>query len=199
MTALLKTGLPTAIDSYPGVTNLGQGCRLASSLSVWDRGAPGAAPAVVSLGEAVIIGERVRIVVTSPDEFPLARVVVGNQVTIDMDCYLSGEGGLTLEEGVVVGPYVKLLSAGHSLGVDHVVIVDNALTYGPVRIGRGAWIGAGSIVLPGCSIGAEAIVVAGSVVTRDVPPRSKVGGNPASSIPAFTCHADGRQREEGKG
>jgi maltose O-acetyltransferase len=49
----------------------------------------------------------------------------------------------------------------------------------PVRIGSNVWIGGGAIVLPGVSIGDDAIVGAGSVVTRDVPPGTTVVGNPA--------------------
>jgi galactoside O-acetyltransferase len=175
-------GLPPVVAGHPGVTSLGPGCRLAPSLSVWDRGGEQAAPAVVSLGQAVVIGERVRIVVTSPDDCPQAGVVVGDRVAIDVGSYLSGEGGLILEDDVVVGPRVKILSAGHDLGLGHVAIVANALTYGPVRIGRGARIGAGSIVLPGRSVGAGAVVAPGSVVTRDVPPLARVAGNPARPV-----------------
>lgn len=175
-------GLPPVVAGHAGVTSLGPGCRLAPSLSVWDRGGDQAAPAVVALGAAVVIGEQVRIVVTSPDEFPLAGVVVGDRVTIDVGCYLSGEGGLVLEDDVVVGPRVKILSAGHAMGTEHVAIVANALTYGPVRIGRNAWIGAGSIILPGRSVGAGAVVAPGSVVTRDVPPLGRVAGNPARLV-----------------
>lgn len=51
-----------------------------------------------------------------------------------------------------------------------------------VKIGRGAWIAAGSIVLPGVSIGEGAIVTAGSIVGRDVPPYTMVGGHPARAI-----------------
>lgn len=53
---------------------------------------------------------------------------------------------------------------------------------GRVDIGRRVYVGVGSIVLPGVRIGEEAIVGAGSVVSRDVPPRTVVGGNPAAPI-----------------
>jgi maltose O-acetyltransferase len=49
----------------------------------------------------------------------------------------------------------------------------------PVRIGRNAWIGGGAIILPGVTIGDDAVVGAGSVVTRDVPAGTTVFGNPA--------------------
>jgi acetyltransferase-like isoleucine patch superfamily enzyme len=52
----------------------------------------------------------------------------------------------------------------------------------PIRICQGAWIGARSIILKGVTIGAGAVVGMGSVVTRDVPPRTVVAGNPARPI-----------------
>jgi acetyltransferase-like isoleucine patch superfamily enzyme len=49
----------------------------------------------------------------------------------------------------------------------------------PVWIGRDVWVGFGSVILSGVSVGDSAIVAAGSVVTKDVPPNAIVGGNPA--------------------
>jgi galactoside O-acetyltransferase len=53
---------------------------------------------------------------------------------------------------------------------------------GPVEIERGAWLGTQCIVLKGVTVGEEAVVGAGSVVTKDVPPGSVVAGNPAKVI-----------------
>ena len=54
----------------------------------------------------------------------------------------------------------------------------------PIAIGDDAWLGGGSIVLPGVSVGEAAVVGAGSVVTHDVPPGVTVAGNPARPIRA---------------
>ena len=64
----------------------------------------------------------------------------------------------------------------------------------PVRIGRGAWIGFDSCVLPGVTVGEGAVVGARSVVTTDVEPFTIVAGNPARLIRRFTAEemADGR-------
>ena len=51
-----------------------------------------------------------------------------------------------------------------------------------VSIGRGAWLAVGSIILPGVTVGEGAVVTAGSVVSRDVPPYTVVGGHPARAI-----------------
>jgi galactoside O-acetyltransferase len=60
----------------------------------------------------------------------------------------------------------------------------------PVRIGHRAWIGFNAIILRGVTIGDEAIVAAGAVVTRDVPPRSVVAGNPARVVRSLDAVAD---------
>jgi acetyltransferase-like isoleucine patch superfamily enzyme len=57
-----------------------------------------------------------------------------------------------------------------------------AIGHAPVRIGRQAWIGLGSIVMKGVTVGDGAVIAAGSVVTADVPPGALVGGNPARQI-----------------
>ena len=56
------------------------------------------------------------------------------------------------------------------------------ITCKPVHIGKRAWIGAGATILPGVTIGENAVVGAGSVVTKDVEPRTIVGGVPAKFI-----------------
>ena len=58
----------------------------------------------------------------------------------------------------------------------------------PTRIGKGVWIMPGAIIAPGVTIGDEAIVATGAVVTKDVPPRCLVGGNPASLIKDLGDH-----------
>lgn len=87
-------------------------------------------------------------------------------------------GGITLEEGVFIGPNVNLITENHA---EEPELRHNV--YGrPILIRRNAWIGACSVVLPGVTIGENAIVGAGSVVTHDVPADTIVAGNPARVI-----------------
>ena len=84
---------------------------------------------------------------------------------------------IEIGDGAKLGPNVSLLAADHPR--------DPALRRAlwesgkPIRIGRNAWIGGGAILLPGVTVGDDAIVGAGSVVTRDVPAGATVVGNPA--------------------
>lgn len=59
------------------------------------------------------------------------------------------------------------------------------MTWAPIRIERGVWIAAGATVLQGVTVGHNAVVAAGAVVTKDVPPRTLVAGVPATAIRAL--------------
>jgi acetyltransferase-like isoleucine patch superfamily enzyme len=92
--------------------------------------------------------------------------VLGDRVSVQTGCHITR--GVVIEDDAFVGPGV--------------VTLNDKLTGGAPafpRIGRGAKIGGGSVILPGVTVGPEAVVGAGSVVTRDVPAGAVVVGNPA--------------------
>jgi len=84
-----------------------------------------------------------------------------------------------IEDGVDIGPRVTILAHDSSA---HCLNPDLPVKFKPVVIKRNAYIGAGAIILPGVTVGEFSIVAAGSVVTRDVPPRTVVAGVPAKVI-----------------
>ncbi len=72
---------------------------------------------------------------------------------------------------------------GNNLGEGATVMPGlTGVCFDKVRIGRNAWIGAGATILPGITVGENAVVAAGAVVTKDVAPGTIVGGNPAKFI-----------------
>jgi acetyltransferase-like isoleucine patch superfamily enzyme len=85
-------------------------------------------------------------------------------------------GGITIEDDVQIAANVQLISNNHD-PYDRMVIICK-----PVLIKKKAWIGAGATILPGVTVGENAIVGAGSVVTKDVPDNAVVAGNPAKLI-----------------
>ncbi|PTX91312.1 hypothetical protein DB354_20910 [Opitutus sp. ER46] len=87
----------------------------------------------------------------------------------------------------MIGPFCYLTDHDHSPGPDGTP-ASGLLVSRPVVIEAGAWIGAHVTVLKGVRIGQGAIVGAGSVLTRDVPPFTTVVGNPAHVLPARTRH-----------
>lgn len=93
---------------------------------------------------------------------------------------------IVLEERVMLGPNVGLYTAAHPLREierRQVAGEQEGLEYAlPITIKAGAWLGANVIVLPGVTIGENAVIGAGSVVTRDIPADCVAVGNPAKVI-----------------
>jgi maltose O-acetyltransferase len=87
---------------------------------------------------------------------------------------------VTVGEGVLIAAGVQLIAATHPLDPEQRRAGWELAR--PVTIGDGAWLGSGVLVLPGVTVGEEAVVGAGAVVTRDVAPRTVVAGNPARVI-----------------
>ena len=100
----------------------------------------------------------------------------GRNVFVNHGCTALDLGGIDIGDDVMVGPNVQLVSSGHPLDPE---TRRRSITTAPIRIGRGAWIAAGATVLQGVTVGDDAVVAAGAVVTKDVPPRTVVAGVPA--------------------
>lgn len=104
---------------------------------------------------------------------------IGRDTWIGQGCFLHSAGGLTIGRAVGIGPMVKILTSQHAADETRLPVLHTKLDFAPVVIEDGADIGVGSIVLPGVRIGEGAIVGAGAVVTRSVPPYTVVAGVPA--------------------
>jgi maltose O-acetyltransferase len=98
-------------------------------------------------------------------------------VFVNFGCVFLDVARIDVGEGCQIGPYVQLLTADHPR--DPALRWQRLESGKPVRLGRNVWIGGGAIVLPGVTVGDDAIVGAGSVVTRDVLPGVTVMGNTA--------------------
>ena len=115
-------------------------------------------PEFINIGDSVFIG---------------ARVLMG----------ASKDSEIYLEDKVIFGPDVKLISGDHRFDNPESEIIDSGRgDCAPIRIKKGAWIGAGAIILKGVTVGEGAIIGAGSVVSKDVPPNEIWAGNPAQLI-----------------
>lgn len=105
-----------------------------------------------------------------------ANVRLGRDVYINFGCVMLDCGEITIGDGVMLAPNVQLYCAGHPLNAEERL---SGMEFGkPIHIGRRAWVGGGSILLPGVSVGEDSVIGAGSVVTRDVPPGVVAVGNP---------------------
>ena len=102
------------------------------------------------------------------------------KVFANFGCVFLDVARIEIEEGTQIGTYVQIVTADHPRDP---ALRRNGLESGrPISVGRNVWIGAGAIVLPGVTIGDDAVIGAGSVVTRDVPAGATVGGNPARRL-----------------
>lgn len=101
---------------------------------------------------------------------------VGRDVFVNHGCTIMDLGGVDIGDEVMIGPNVQIITSGHPLDPEtrrSTIVAD------PIRIGRNVWIGAGATVLGGVTVGDDAVVAAGAVVTKDVPARTLVAGVPA--------------------
>ena len=105
------------------------------------------------------------------------RLHVGARTFVNFGLVALDVATIAIGEDVQVGPYVQLLTATHPLEPEpRRAKWESAL---PIEIGDNAWLGGGVIVCPGVAIGADTVVGAGSVVTRDLPAGVLAAGSPA--------------------
>ncbi|WP_375458486.1 sugar O-acetyltransferase [uncultured Enterovirga sp.] len=108
------------------------------------------------------------------------NIRLGRDAFLNFSCVILDVVEVEIGEGTQIGPAVQIYAADHPRDPE---TRRSGLEFGrPVRIGRHCWIGGGAIILPGVTIGDDAVIGAGSVVTRDVPAGATVVGNPARVV-----------------
>jgi maltose O-acetyltransferase len=115
-------------------------------------------------------------------------VTLGDHVYIGCCCYFGG-GEIAIDDEVNIGPFVTLAAGNHTMR-------DGSYRFGPyefgrIHVGRGTWLCANSVITSGVTIGKGCLVAAGSVVTKDVPDYSMVGGVPAKVIKSVAPNLGG--------
>jgi len=130
-----------------------------------------------NIGENCILGKGVYV------DFDVS---IGSNVKIQNGCFVFH--GATLEDGVFLGPGVILTNDKNprAINTDGSLKKDDDWNVGRTTIKKGASLGAGSIILPGVTVGEFAMAGSGAVVTKDVPPHAIVVGSPAR-IMGFVC------------
>lgn len=117
---------------------------------------------------------------------PPFYVDYGSRITIGARCFANfgltalDVAPITIGDDVQIGPYVQLLTPTHP--VEAGPRRDKWEAAQPITIGDNVWLGGGVIVLPGVTIGADTVVGAGSVVTKDLPAGVLAVGNPARVV-----------------
>ncbi|WP_293669558.1 sugar O-acetyltransferase [uncultured Parabacteroides sp.] len=106
------------------------------------------------------------------------NITVGKDVFINACCHFQDHGGVTLGDGCLIGHNVVFATLNH----DFIPERRASMMPAPIVLGRKVWVGSNSTILQGVTIGDNAIVAAGSVVTKDIPTNVIVGGVPAKFI-----------------
>lgn len=141
-------------------------CRVKSTLLRW-RGA--------RIGERLKLWRDVYI-----DDY--RNLVVGSDVSISKGAMFICAGGVTLGDEAMIGYGAQLVTAGHTITDVGESMRFSGLTIAPIVVERGAWVGAGAILLPGVTLGEGSVVAAGAVITKDVEPFTVVAGVPGKVV-----------------
>jgi len=107
------------------------------------------------------------------------HITIGNNVSINAFAHIWGQGGIAIGNDCLIASHVTLTTLTHDLkGARY----RDTLVSLPIKIGNNVWIGTHAVILPGVTLGDGAVVGAGAVVTKDVPPRHVVAGTPAKVL-----------------
>lgn len=106
------------------------------------------------------------------------NITLGERVFINAGCSFQDQGGVTIGDDSLLGHNVVLATLNHDLAPSR----RRDMLPAPIVVGRNVWIGANATILPGVTIGDNAVVAAASVVTKDVPAGTVVVGSPARVV-----------------
>ncbi|OGG11392.1 hypothetical protein A2Z00_00470, partial [Candidatus Gottesmanbacteria bacterium RBG_13_45_10] len=121
------------------------------------------------------------VFITFSKFFKPKNIIIGNNVFINQQCILVGEEKITIQDNVAIGFRCMILTSNNDVFLDQKT--NRRVHYNePITIEKNAWLGSGSIILSGVTVGEGSVVAAGAVVTRDVPPHTLVGEVPARII-----------------
>lgn len=130
---------------------------------------------------SVIIGQQIdkSTTIFTPFHTNFGRhIQIGKNVFINHACTFLDLGGIIIEDDVLIGPKVSIITENHPVNPNERKMLDLK----SVIVKRNAWIGANATLLPGVIIGENSVVAAGSVVTKNVPANTVVAGIPAKII-----------------
>lgn len=162
---------------------------MSSSFSTWGRKsrlglrASLVEPRLICVGRRVLIGEQAWLNAKDDrgDGFP--TLYIGDNTYIGRMVQINAWQSVTIAENVLIGDRVFISDADHKHADVNVPISQQGDAYlGAVTLKDGCWIGIGAVILPGVTIGRNAVVAANAVVTKDVPDFAIVGGVPARLI-----------------
>ena len=150
---------------------------------------------IIRKGENIEIGEKCFILpqtvlsTTLSDNNTAPQLIINDGVWIGQGCHITASNSVIIGKESLLGKYITITDNSHGSitdGESTIAPYHRPVTSkGPVIIGEKVWIGDKAIILPDVKIGDSAIIGAGAVVTKDVPSRTVVAGNPARIIKKY--------------
>jgi maltose O-acetyltransferase len=132
----------------------------------------------IAIGEGTVVYDTPEL--SGGEAAGRAKMYIGRHCIIDVRCAFELGANITIGDRVTLGHNVMIITTTHDLGPrEHRA---GPLVRNPVRIEDGAWIGPCSIILPGVTVGAGAIVDPSSVINKNVAPNTRVRGSPAKVV-----------------
>lgn len=141
-----------------------------------------ACPKGIFIGDRTFVMHGSELHVYNFRGLPHSGIWIGENCFIGEFCLMRGQGGIHIGKSVLLAPQVQLMAVEHLFEDPSRPVMEQGIVARGIRIGDGAWIGAGAIILDGVTIGEGAVVGAGAVVTRDIPPFAVAVGVPARVI-----------------
>ncbi|GAA2067887.1 acyltransferase [Streptomyces albiaxialis] len=139
----------------------------------------------IELGDHCVIGQDVTLTAGMMPDLDLGPdpvLTLGNGVVLGRGSHVIADTDVRVGDDVFCGPYVYITSTNHSYDDPELPVGKQWPRTAPVSIGRGSWLGAGAVVLPGARLGRNVVVAAGAVVRGEVPDHAVVAGAPARVV-----------------
>lgn len=155
---------------------LGRGCYLDEGVYIH------ACPGGVEIGAGTLVMHGAVLHVYNFRDLPHAGIRIGRDSLIGEYSVIRGQGGVAIGDRVYTSPMSQILAVDHVFDDPGRPFTEQGITAVGIRIDDDVWLGGAAIVTDGVHIGRGAVVAAGAVVTRDVPPHTVVAGNPARVV-----------------
>lgn len=149
-----------------------------------------AMPSGISIGDDTIVMHGAILHVYNFRGLPQAGITIGAKSLIGEHTVIRGQGGVTIGDRVYTSPFTQIIAVNHVFDDPTRPFIEQGITAEGIVIEDDVWLGASAVITDGVRVGKGAIVAAGAVVTKDVPPYTVVGGVPAK--PIKTIEANGQ-------
>jgi acetyltransferase-like isoleucine patch superfamily enzyme len=141
-----------------------------------------ACPKGIEIGPRSIVMHGAVLHVYNFRDMPQSGIKIGSDSLIGEYSVIRGQGGVHIGDRVYTSPFTQIIAVNHVFDDPNRPFVDQGITAQGIIIEDDVWLGAGAINTEGVRVGKGAVVAAGAVVTKDVPPHTVVGGVPAKLI-----------------